>query len=76
MFPEETAQAAVDLGAKKILPIHWAKFVLSTHAWDDPVRRVSAECERLGITLLHPLIGGAVRIDEDEVFPRWWEGME
>ncbi|MCL1818692.1 MAG: MBL fold metallo-hydrolase, partial [Spirochaetaceae bacterium] len=75
MFPEDTAQAAVDLGAKKLFPVHWAKFALSTHAWDEPILRLSAECQRRGITLLHPLIGAAVRFDDDEVFPRWWEGL-
>ena len=30
MMPEETVQAAIDLKAKKLLPVHWAKFSLST----------------------------------------------
>jgi L-ascorbate metabolism protein UlaG (beta-lactamase superfamily) len=73
MFPEDTAQASIDLGAKKLFAVHWAKFVLSTHAWDEPIIRLSAECERRGITLLHPLIGAVARFDTDETFPKWWE---
>jgi L-ascorbate metabolism protein UlaG (beta-lactamase superfamily) len=75
LFPEDTAQASLDLGAKKLLPVHWAKFALSAHPWDEPIIRLSAACERLGLTLVHPRIGDAVRLDRDEVFPRWWEGI-
>jgi L-ascorbate metabolism protein UlaG (beta-lactamase superfamily) len=75
MFPEDTAQASIDLGAKKLLPVHWAKFALSVHAWDEPIIRLTAACEKLGVTLLHPLIGDTVKFDRDEVFPRWWEGI-
>ncbi|MDR1931761.1 MAG: MBL fold metallo-hydrolase [Spirochaetales bacterium] len=75
MFPEDTARASIDLGAKKLFPVHWAKFALNAHAWDEPIIRLAAECEKRGITLLHPIIGSAVRFDEEEIFPRWWEGI-
>jgi L-ascorbate metabolism protein UlaG (beta-lactamase superfamily) len=42
MLPEETAQAADDLNAEKFIPVHWGKFRLSLHDWDEPVRRVKA----------------------------------
>lgn len=32
MFPEQTAQAAKDLNAKVLLPVHWSKFILSVHS--------------------------------------------
>ncbi len=39
MFPEETAQAIIDIHAKIAVPIHWGKFDLSTHKWNEsPVR--------------------------------------
>jgi L-ascorbate metabolism protein UlaG (beta-lactamase superfamily) len=75
MFPESTAQASIDLGAKKLFAVHWAKFSLSTHSWDEPIIRLSAIAAERDITLLHPLIGARVNYDEDEVFPRWWEGI-
>ena len=31
MKPEQSVQAAVDVGAQTVLPIHWAKFDLSSH---------------------------------------------
>ena len=64
MMPEEAVQAAEDLRAKKLLPVHWAKFSLSVHAWDEPIIRVTKEARRKGIELLHPMIGEAIRLKE------------
>src|SRR5450631_771519 len=33
MMPEQTVQAALDLKAKVILPVHWSKFTLAMHPW-------------------------------------------
>jgi L-ascorbate metabolism protein UlaG (beta-lactamase superfamily) len=42
MLPEETVMAAQDLRAATLLPVHWAKFTLSIHPWDEPIRRITA----------------------------------
>ncbi|MDR2865408.1 MAG: MBL fold metallo-hydrolase [Spirochaetaceae bacterium] len=76
MFPEDTAQASIDLKAKKLFAVHYAKFVLSTHAWDEPITRLRAICDERNITLIHPLIGARVNFDKDEIYPRWWEGID
>ena len=47
MMPEETAQAAVDLKAKSLLPVHWGKFSLALHAWDEPIKRVLEKAKSL-----------------------------
>jgi L-ascorbate metabolism protein UlaG (beta-lactamase superfamily) len=73
MMPEETVQAALDLGAKKLLPVHWAKFSLSVHAWDEPIRRIQKEALRLNLTLLHPMIGEWVNLKGENYFENWWE---
>ncbi len=73
MMPEETVQAAQDLQAKKLLPAHWAKFSLSLHDWDEPINRVTAEAERKNFPIIHPMIGEAVDLNVNEIFPRWWE---
>ena len=76
MMPEETVQAAIDLGAKKLLPVHWAKFSLSLHAWNEPILRIIKEATRRNIHLLHPMIGELVDLDSDQVFATWWEGIQ
>jgi len=59
MLPEETAAAALDLGAKLLLPVHWGKFTLSLHPWDEPVRRVARAATIAG--LASPLRSSASR---------------
>jgi L-ascorbate metabolism protein UlaG (beta-lactamase superfamily) len=76
MSPEETVQAAIDLKAKKLLPVHWAKFSLSVHAWDEPILRIKKESERRNMHLLHPMIGETVHLDQDDIFSSWWEGID
>lgn len=75
MFPEETAQAGVDLKAKKIMPIHWGAFKLSTHSWTDPVERISKKAKELNIRLVTPEIGESIELIENkEISSKWWKG--
>jgi L-ascorbate metabolism protein UlaG (beta-lactamase superfamily) len=75
MLPEEVVKAAHELGAKKLLPVHFAKFALALHAWDDPIISVSAEAEKQGVQLVTPMIGQLVNLDGDVVFEKWWEAL-
>ena len=72
MMPEEVVKAAEDLRAKKILPVHWGKFSLSLHAWDEPITRIILEARRKGMDVIHPMIGEAVYLDEEIQFSEWW----
>lgn len=63
--PDEASQAFLDVGAKRMLPIHWGTFRLSDEAMDEPPKAVAAAHRRLGITpdrLLLPSIGGPVAL--------------
>lgn len=73
MMPEETVRAAKDLRAKNLLPVHWGKFSLSLHAWDEPIERVMNEAGRKGINVLHPMIGEVVYLDKENSFAEWWK---
>jgi L-ascorbate metabolism protein UlaG (beta-lactamase superfamily) len=72
-MPEEVVQAAIDLKAKHILPVHWAKFSLSLHDWDEPIKRVMAEAERRNVSVIHPMIGEEVDFRNLKTYSRWWE---
>lgn len=76
MMPEEVVQAAIDLRAKKLLPVHWGKFALAMHAWDEPIKRVVKEAGRKEIELLHPMIGDVLNLDAPAVQERWWEQVK
>ena len=74
MFPEETAQAGLDIKAKKMMPIHWGAFKLASHSWTDPVERLSKKAKELKIDLVIPKIGEFIEIElnnSEEIYP-WW----
>jgi L-ascorbate metabolism protein UlaG (beta-lactamase superfamily) len=73
MMPEEVVQAAEDLKAKRVFPVHWSKFSLSMHPWDEPITRVYNEAKRKGVNLVHPLIGEALELDQIVKSTAWWE---
>lgn len=73
MNPEEAVQAGADLGAKVIMPVHWGKFALAFHPWNEPpARAVKAAAEKsMRITL--PRIGEQVILDVSYPDAHWWE---
>ena len=73
MFPEESAQGGIDLRAKAVHPIHWGTFKLSTHAWDDPVKRIVAEATTLHLPLSIPKMGQIVTFPIEEASQQWWK---
>ncbi|HEX3935577.1 MAG TPA: MBL fold metallo-hydrolase [Puia sp.] len=73
MLPEETVQAALDLRAAALLPVHWSKFTLALHPWNEPPRRVTAAAAEKGLPLATPLIGQPVPINGPYPGVRWWE---
>ena len=76
MMPEEAVQAAIDLEAKKLLPVHWGKFSLSLHAWDEPIIRLTKEAEKRGVAVVHPMIGEALYWNEHKPGAKWWEAIK
>lgn len=76
MLPDEVVRAAKDLRAEKLMPVHWGKFALALHSWDEPIVRVSAEAEKEKMPLFTPVIGEKAALDNPEiVFKKWWEGL-
>lgn len=72
MMPEETVQATIDLNAKVLLPVHWGKFTLALHAWDEPIERVLLRAEKLNVKVSTPLIGEKVVLGESYPNKKWW----
>jgi L-ascorbate metabolism protein UlaG (beta-lactamase superfamily) len=77
MFPEEAAETAKILGAKKAMPIHWGAFVLSDHGWDDSVERFVKASEKLDTEVITPKIGETVYLDKYLNYQeKWWQDIE
>jgi L-ascorbate metabolism protein UlaG (beta-lactamase superfamily) len=47
--PEEAVRGFVELGAERMVPMHYGTFRLGREPMDEPVQRLVAEAERLGI---------------------------
>jgi L-ascorbate metabolism protein UlaG (beta-lactamase superfamily) len=71
-LPEETAQIAEDLNVKAFMPVHWAKFALAFHDWNEPMIRLKKVTDEQNIKMTTPLIGEPVVLDS--VYPDkvWW----
>lgn len=76
MMPEETAQAGVDVRAKKMMPIHWAGFKLALHEWTDPIVRVKAKAKELNLNIISPEIGQEIMVkDTVNNYTDWWKNF-
>lgn len=73
MMPEETAQAAVDLKAQEMMPIHWGAFKLALHPWTEPVNRLSIKASELNLKVATPRIGEEFIIGGNTKTNFWWK---
>ena len=71
-MPEETAQAAVELKAKLLLPVHWSKFTLGLHPWTEPIERVLKKSKELNLAITTPMIGEKLEIGNTIPVKEWW----
>ncbi len=75
--PEEVLQAAIDLNARKILPVHSCKFALSIHTWDEPLKRITTINQNHHLNLITPLIGETVLLNDSiQQFTQWWTNIQ
>jgi L-ascorbate metabolism protein UlaG (beta-lactamase superfamily) len=75
MLPEEVLIAAHELKAKRLFPVHSAKFTLAFHPWDEPLIQISKiNREKYRLPLVTPRIGEIVYLDQpNQVFDEWWQ---
>jgi len=71
-LPTETAQAAIDLGAKKLLPVHWSKFTLALHPWFEPIEQLAMAANKLNLEIINPKLGETKPLDQLQ-FQTWWK---
>lgn len=62
LMPDEVIQAATDLKARRLLPVHNSKFALAAHPWDEPRNKVASyyQLAKPGYQLLEPIVGEKV----------------
>ena len=76
-LPGENLQAATDLKAKRLMPVHSSKFDLALHNWDEPLNEMVKHNQQFKLPLVTPKIGEPVNLnDNDQVFTAWWKQVD
>jgi len=73
MMPEDSLQAFKDVKGKVMVPIHNGTFDLSTHAWFDPMEKITQLAKDNNVTLLLPQIGELVNKKTLVASSPWWQ---
>jgi L-ascorbate metabolism protein UlaG (beta-lactamase superfamily) len=72
-LPDEVLKAAAELKAKKLLPVHFGKFAMANHAWNEPMEKIMELNTSAQLTILTPMIGEVVNLKEhSQQFKQWW----
>jgi len=76
MFPEETVQAAEDVKAKLVVPLHWGAYSICVRAWDDSVRRFVSSAKKEQLKFCIPKIGETVDfLAASATDSFWWQKL-
>lgn len=77
MLPGEQLKAASNLNAETLLPVHFGKFTLANHDWDDPLINISKNKSQQDIRVITPMIGEQVNLNDSlQQFKNWWKLKE
>ncbi|RXQ95984.1 MBL fold metallo-hydrolase [Ancylomarina salipaludis] len=75
-LPSQFFQAATDLKAKRVMPVHNSKFALGKHAWFDPLKTITELGKNSKIPHLTPMIGAPLNLnDTNQTFTNWWNDL-
>jgi L-ascorbate metabolism protein UlaG (beta-lactamase superfamily) len=72
MFPNQTAQAAKDVGAAMTIPVHWGKYAESEHGWNESVNLYKRAADSLKVAVTVPFIGLPYTIGTVVETSDWW----
>ena len=68
----EPARVAVDLKAKMLQPIHWAKFREAERTWTEPIETLIPAAQKAGMPLNIPRIGEPYTLGNQPKQTPWW----
>lgn len=75
MTPEQSHQAAIEINTKVLFPVHWGKFALALHPWDEPIKRLLATNKNSEVEITTPMIGEVVVLKKELPKSKWWESI-
>lgn len=74
-MPEDSAQGAALVGARVVQPVHWGKFALAIHPWDEPVMRFLEAAKAHPYQVATPMLGQFYDWLGDLPQDHWWEAV-
>ncbi len=72
MLPEQSVQAAADVNAKWVVPIHWGKFKLSIHTWTEPIEMFLVGAKQYSFKTITPKPNEVVSLSKTKEINYWW----
>lgn len=73
--PRGALEAHAMLGARHLIPIHWATFELGLHAWNEPPETLVNEAEKANVSVVTPQLGQPVEPLAGDTGSRWWRAL-
>jgi L-ascorbate metabolism protein UlaG (beta-lactamase superfamily) len=70
--PEQAVEAALQVRARLMMPVHWATFDLALHSWTEPVERLLTAAADAGLPLSVPRPGQSIEPESPPELVRWW----
>lgn len=70
--PAHALDAHQMIGARTLLPIHWATYQLAFHDWSEPADTLVHEGARRGLDVITPLLGEPVEPTTHPSTTPWW----
>lgn len=71
LMPENLGQAIEDINARHVIAGHNSKYALAKHSWDEPLNNASQYP-----TVLTPMIGQVVDLNDTIRNTAWWKNIE
>ena len=75
MPSEASSQVHLDLGGKRMLPVHWGSFNVALHAWDEPIERTLSTASTKGVEVITPKPGESVSTARPYTNVTWWRKL-
>ncbi len=72
LYPEESVQAAQEVNAACVMPVHWGGFSLAMHSWKEPVERFVAAARQAQLPVMTPRLGQLFTVGAEEHTKAWW----
>jgi len=73
IFPEDIPSAIRDLQAKALIPVHWGKFKLALHDWDESIEALLATNPKFPVYT--PMPGAAFSLTSPKPTAKWWRDL-